>query len=334
MILRLEPSWQSGVWKKLLAEAVCDAQSLFSLLGLDDQAGVFCHQAGVDFKLRVPRHFVGLMARGDVDDPLLKQVLPVKDELVESPGFCVDPLAELSQNPLPGLVHKYKSRVLLVTTGACAINCRYCFRRHFPYEDNRLSASFEDSLDYIRCHPEVNEVIFSGGDPLLLPDSVLFRLVRAVAAVPHVRRVRFHSRLPVVLPQRVDGGFLSELSKLDVDVVLVVHCNHPQEVSGEMREALRCLQGLGVTLLNQAVLLKGVNDDAGVLGELSEVLFSCGVLPYYLHLLDKVQGAAHFEVCEQRALEIMEGLLGALPGFLVPRLVREVAGVGFKVPVF
>ena len=284
------------------------------------------------FPLRVPRCFVARMERGNPADPLLQQVLPRKIEYRAAPGFGADPVGDKQAMPLPGLLHKYHGRVLLVATGACAIHCRYCFRRHFPYGDAR-PGDWRGALDYIANDGSIREVILSGGDPLTLSDGRLADLTSGLDAIPHVKRLRIHTRLPVVLPARIDGDFMTWLTRLRLDKVMVIHANHPNELDDEATAALARLKAAGITLLNQAVLLQGINDDAAVLADLSERLFAAGVLPYYLHQLDKVQGAAHFEVDDERAMSIHRQLLIRLPGYLAPRLVREQAGEAYKSPM-
>jgi len=343
-------------WRRSLAGAVSTLGELLDLLELDpaDPAlglaaggaegdgagGGLVTAAQREFPLRVPRSFVARMRRGDPRDPLLLQVLPAAAEMAPAPGFTEDPLAEASASPVPGLLHKYQGRVLLVTTGACAVHCRYCFRRHFPYEEHRpWGEGWRRALDYVAADPTVEEVILSGGDPLAVADHKLAELATTAAAVPHLRRLRIHTRLPIVLPERVDDGLLGWLADgagmvtSRLRKVVVVHANHPREVDDEVLAALGRLRAAGVTVLNQAVLLRGVNDRVSVLRRLSEALFRAGVMPYYLHLVDRVRGAAHFEVDEVTARELVGGLTRELPGYLVPRLVREVPGVAAKVPV-
>ncbi len=296
-----------------------------------------------EFPLRVPRPFVDRMVPGDAQDPLLRQVLPTGEEMQPSDGFVIDPLTEGPASPVPGLLHKYRGRVLMVTTGACAIHCRYCFRRHFPYTEHSPhgdrpglatgGSPWQRALDYIAADNSIEEVILSGGDPLSSSDDKLASLADALTSIPHLRRLRLHTRLPVVLPERVDDRLLSWLRKGRLQKVVVLHINHGNEIDGSVAEAAAQLRNIGVTLLNQAVLLRGVNDSVEALVNLSQNLFEVGVMPYYLHLLDKVRGAAHFEVEESRAQRIFRDVLASLPGFLVPRLVREIPTAGSKMPV-
>lgn len=267
------------------------------------------------------------MCPGDPNDPLLRQVLPTKAEHAPVAGFSTDPLREAEATVAPGLLQKYAGRALLIATGACAVHCRYCFRRHFPYASHQQEANFE-AVEHIRADPTIREVILSGGDPLLLKDAHLGRLLARIGALPQVTRLRLHTRLPVVIPQRVTAALVDALAAVPQQVVVVLHFNHPNEIDADCRRALAALSGF--VLLNQSVLLAGVNDAAGVLAALSERLFEAGVLPYYLHLPDAVAGTAHFHVSEAQAGAIHRQLAASLPGYLVPKLVREVPGAAAK----
>lgn len=329
MIPHMLPTWQTE-----LANALTDPRELLTLLDLDEGLFPALKTASTEFPFRVTRSYAARMRKGDPDDPLLRQVLPTGLELRETPGFGGDPVGDLPSSMRPGVLYKYAGRVLLIATGACAIHCRYCFRRDFPYSDQQLTRSREDSaLEAIAQDSSIHEVILSGGDPLALGNERLAGLVRAIAAIPHVRRLRLHSRLPVVLPDRIDPQFLDLLGHSRPRIIMVIHANHGNELDPAVGAALALLARQGVTTLNQAVLLRGINDDATALIELSEKLFACGVLPYYLHLLDRARGTAHFEVPEARALELMEALRRQLPGYLLPRLVREQPGAPYKLPV-
>ncbi len=323
-----------SAWQRELAGAVRDPQELLQRLGLSGNPVSMA--AAQQFRLLVPHSYLQRMRPGAWDDPLLRQVLPVDAELQVVEGFQHDPVGDQYARVADGVLHKYHGRVLLVTTGACAVHCRYCFRRHFPYsESNPVKGEWEAALAYIRAQPDVQEVILSGGDPLALSDGRLALLFRQLRDIPHVTRIRFHSRLPVVLPSRIDEGFLRLLAQIPQQKVMVIHANHAQELAAwDVQQALAALHHAGVTLLNQAVLLRGVNDSVQAQVELSESLFAQRVLPYYLHLLDRVAGAAHFEVPESEALGLMAEIRQHLPGFLVPKLVREIAGEKAKVPVF
>ena len=267
------------------------------------------------------------MRRGDVRDPLLRQVLPVSREAESVVGYGRDPLEEANAAAVPGLLRKYHGRALLVASGACAVHCRYCFRRHFPYGEHRQTSGFP-ALDAVRRDRSISELILSGGDPLMLTDAHLKGLLVAAAAIEHIERIRIHTRLPVVIPQRVTGALREMLTALGKPVVVVFHFNHPNEIDADCAAALACLREL--TLLNQSVLLAGVNDDVDTLAGLSERLFANGVLPYYLHMPDRVAGTAHFDVPDGRAARLHRRLSARLPGYLVPRLVRETPGAASK----
>ncbi|MFC6634235.1 EF-P beta-lysylation protein EpmB [Microbulbifer taiwanensis] len=321
-------------WQEEMADLVTDPRELVRLLQLDVQQLPAALAAAGEFALRVPRAFLHRMRVGDPRDPLLLQVLPGAPELQSSPGYSADPLDEAAANPVPGVVHKYHGRLLLIAAGQCAINCRYCFRRQFPYGDNHLNRNqWMGALDYIRARTELREVILSGGDPLVLSDRQLGWLAAELAQIPQLDKLRVHSRLPIVAPSRVTDELIAWFAASRLQPVLVLHCNHANEIDAEVRAATARLRAAGVTLLNQAVLLRGVNDSTEALGALSEALFAAGVLPYYLHQLDRVQGAAHFEVEDEKALHLVEQLRCRLPGYLVPRLVREIPGKSSKSPV-
>jgi EF-P beta-lysylation protein EpmB len=314
-------------WQTELRRCVDDPAELLALLELPDSLLDGAKAGHQDFALRVPRPWLNRIKKGDPDDPLLRQILPLADELLQVPGFNTDPLAEADANHASGLIHKYTDRVLLILSGACAINCRYCFRRHFPYGDNQLGPSqWQAVLDYLQQHPQVSEVIFSGGDPLVTPDGRLQRMLNDLSRITHLKRIRIHSRLPVVIPQRVTDTLIDALTSTRLQPVLVVHVNHPQEVDAEVDSACRRLRQAGITLLNQTVLLRYINDNKSVQKMLSERLFSCGVLPYYLFVLDPVAGAAHFDIDDQQARRLVGELQSELPGYLVPRLAREIPG--------
>lgn len=304
------------------------------MLGLEHHADTLLPNGDTGFAVRVPREFIARMRHGDMDDPLLAQVLPRAAELLQTPGYQQDALGEHAARAARGVLAKYQGRALLVATGACAVNCRYCFRRHFPYGQETASSSrWRQAIEHIAGDTGVNEVILSGGDPLALATPKLAELTDGLARVGHVRRLRIHSRLPVVLPSRVDHGLLEWIRRLPWPVIMVIHANHANELDDSVAAACAMLRDAGVTLLNQSVLLRGVNDCSAALAALSEALFACGVLPYYLHQLDRVQGTAHFEVDDARALSLHKELRERLSGFLVPRLVREIAGEAAKTPL-
>ncbi len=327
-------SWQPALWQTELARAVKDPAELLRLLELSDDWLAQARRAAELFPLRVPRGFVARMRTGDALDPLLLQVLPLGRELETAAGFSADPVGDLAAMTVPGVLHKYHGRVLLVLTGACAVHCRYCFRRHFPYsEANPAAGQWSAALDYIRADPSISEVILSGGDPLALNDTRLAELVSQLDAIPHLRRLRIHTRVPVVLPERVDAALLNWMAATRLAVVMVLHVNHANELDGATRAAFAQLEGTGARLYNQSVLLRGINDTVQDLQELSEALFDARVTPYYLHLLDRVGGAAHFEVTQAHAQQLMHEVHTRLPGYLVPRLVREQAAAPYKIPM-
>lgn len=320
-------------WRKSLREAVTDPRELLALVGLSNHAD---HLPAGDagFALKVPRGFVARMRHGDPDDPLLRQVLPQRAECDEAPGFVDDAVGDLAAVREHGVLHKYESRALLIAAGSCAINCRYCFRRHFPYaEELAASHAWREAAACLAADVSIREVILSGGDPLVLSTQKLTEFTDTLRELPQVIRLRIHSRLPVVLPERIDDTFCEWLASLPLQRVMVLHANHPNELDASVGAACARLREAGTTLLNQSVLLHGINDEAGVLAELSERLFAFGVLPYYLHQLDRVRGTAHFEVPDARARELAGMLRARLPGYLVPRLVREVPGENAKRPL-
>jgi EF-P beta-lysylation protein EpmB len=322
-------------WQQILSESITSPEELLRCLELPPEQWLLGAKAGHElFSIRVPRPFLARMCKGDPADPLLRQVLPLQEETLSVPGYISDPLAEDGAIQTTGLIRKYRSRALLMVTGQCAVNCRYCFRRHFPYEEQRLSPrDREHVIETLSASPEINEVIFSGGDPLAVNDRLLVQWATAISAIPHIKRLRIHTRLPVVIPQRVCDTLLDWLSGVPMKTIIVVHINHPAEIDDSVRSALSCLRSAGATLLNQSVILSGVNDNVDVLEQLSEALFDAGVLPYYLHAFDPVQGAHHFDVEDETAKMLVRELLTRLPGFLVPKLVREVPGKESKTPV-
>ena len=320
-------------WRELWRDAITDPVELLRAVGLGERADLLPpDDAG--FALRVPRGFVARMRRNDPLDPLLLQVLPQRAEHDQVEGFTLDAVGDMASKAGHGVLHKYDGRALLIASGSCAINCRYCFRRHFPYGEEIAAASqWHEALAHVKADPSIRELILSGGDPLALATHKLEELTRGLADLPHVIRLRIHSRLPVVLPERVDDDFIGWLAAVPLQKVVVLHANHANELDASVDAACARLRAAGATVLNQSVLLRGINDDADALADLSERLFAAGVLPYYLHQLDRVQGAAHFEVNDNRALALMEALRARLPGYLVPRLVREVSGDASKRPL-
>lgn len=318
-------------WQTSLKNVVTDPAELLEILELPQSLLEQATKAAQLFPLRVPHEFIARMQRGKIDDPLLQQILPIAAEFSEQPGFTTDPLEESQASPSPGVVHKYRDRVLLILSGACAVNCRYCFRRHFPYGDNQLSGkNWQRALDYIRSKPEVQEVIFSGGDPLVTSDLRLTKMIADLEQIKSVQRLRIHTRLPVVIPSRITAELIHSMQNSRFDKVLVLHINHPQEINAQLQEAARRLRVAGITLLNQAVLLKGINDNDKIQSELSRALFKIGVLPYYLFLFDPVKGAGHFDIPMLRAQQIAAKMQESLPGYLMPRLAKEIPGQASK----
>ncbi len=323
-------SLQPPGWQQLWREAVTDPAELLDLLGLAPLKSRLATE-GMAFPLRVPRGYVGRMRHGDPTDPLLRQVLPLDEEDRIVPGFVLDAVGDLEARDAPGVLHKYAGRALLITTGSCAIHCRYCFRRHFPYgEELAARGQWREAVATISADPSLHEVLLSGGDPWSLSTAKLRELTDQLRAIPHLKRLRIHTRLPIVLPERIDTELCDWLRSLPWPVAVVVHANHAREIDRDVAAALARLRACGTTLLNQAVLLAGVNDSVDAQCELGETLFSAGVLPYYLHLLDRVQGAAHFEVDETAAKAIVAAMRARMPGYLIPRLVREMVGESSK----
>ncbi|MBD8524783.1 EF-P beta-lysylation protein EpmB [Pseudomarimonas arenosa] len=330
MIPSATPLAQPADWRQLYRESAISAADLLHSLALDADA-LQLAPADAQFPLRAPAPFRARMRIGDAADPLLRQVLPLIDETRRVPGFEFDAVGDLGSRGASGVLHKYHGRVLLIATGSCAIHCRYCFRRHFPYsEELAAKQSWAAALDYLRQHPDVSEVILSGGDPLALSTSKLRELTDGLIALGTIRRLRIHSRLPVVIPQRVDADLLDWLAGLPWPITLVLHSNHAQEIDDQVADVCARLRAAGTHLLNQAVLLRGVNDSIRAQLQLSEALWASGVLPYYLHLLDRTHGSAHFEVGESDARAIYAEMRRQLPGYLVPRLAREIAGEPHK----
>jgi EF-P beta-lysylation protein EpmB len=314
-------------WQQLWREAVTDPLELLALLGLPDHAEKLLPRSDTGFPMRVPRGFIARMRRGDPTDPLLLQVLPHAAELDEVPGFMRDAVGDLTARAARGVLHKYAGRALLIATGSCAVNCRYCFRRHYPYaEEIAASGRWSEAIEHLRADSSVSEVILSGGDPLSLSTAKLADLTGALAGIPHVRRLRIHTRLPIMLPERVDAELAHWIAGLPWPTAIVLHANHPGELDDDVADACARLRASGAILLNQSVLLRGVNDCADTLVALSERLFDCGVTPYYLHQLDRAAGTAHFEVDDANARALIGDLSKRLPGYLVPRLVREIPG--------
>lgn len=323
------PSWQES-YKNLITSP----RELLAQLELPEDLSLLDESAQKAFPLKLSQEYANRIKKGTLEDPLLKQVLPHLYESYDSAGFSTDPLDEQSFVKGTGVLQKYQHRALLVLTSACAIHCRYCFRRHFPYKDHRFSKKhIEDLLAPIQKDASIEEIILSGGDPLSVSDSLLEHLIASLNQMPQVTRLRIHTRLPMLIPSRITDGLLKALGSARAKVVVVLHINHAQEIDDEVQDACHKLSANSMMLLNQSVLLKGINDDVKTLAELSQRLFQMNVLPYYLHQLDKVAGAQHFEVPESDAKRILHDLMAKLPGYLVPKYVREVPGDAFKTPI-
>lgn len=318
-----------NTWQQDLRNAIRSPQDLCRQLGLPTPAVT---PLNTHFPTLVTQSFAARMRPCDPNDPLLLQALPRSEESQSIEGFVTDPVGDALVSPQRGVLHKYHGRILLIATGACAIHCRYCFRQHYPYAEQQLSRRVFDELDaYLSEHPSIEEVILSGGDPLLLSTEKLAALSERLQAHPNVKTLRLHTRLPLVLPSRIDEAFCQWLNQLPMKVVLVVHSNHANEWHSEdVTQAFQRLRQLGMHLLNQSVLLRGINDSMESLKALSLAMFEHGVLPYYLHQLDRVRGAHHFEVSEKQAIELLHALREQVPGYLAPRLVREESGKAAK----
>lgn len=314
-----------------MKDAVRDPAELCRLLGLPAEMAEAARAASRGFPLFVPRGYLARMRPGDPRDPLLRQVLPLADELADVPGFGVDPVGDAAATRQPGLLHKYAGRVLLVTTGTCAVHCRYCFRRHFDYDQSpRSLADWQPALDEIAADDTIHEVILSGGDPLTIVDATLAQLIDQLSAVSHLQRLRIHTRLPIVIPERVTDRLIDMLRRTRLTPILVIHANHANELDAHVAAALARMANAGIVLLNQAVLLRGINDTVAAQAALCERLVNLRVMPYYLHQLDRVAGAAHFEVPIATGRQIIDELRARLPGYAVPRYVAEVPGLAFK----
>ncbi|MBF0218276.1 MAG: EF-P beta-lysylation protein EpmB [Gammaproteobacteria bacterium] len=312
--------------------------SLLHALQLPENLSGTFQPTAAEFPLRVNAAFLQRIHPANPDDPLLRQVLPLTDERQPDPNYCDDAVGDLAASPSPGLIHKYHGRVLLLLTNSCPIHCRFCFRRNFPYRDHQLShRHLQQALDYITAHHEISEVVLSGGDPLMVSNQRLFEVIAALGKIPHLTTLRIHSRVPVVMPQRIDPELLNHLRELahtPLQPVLVIHCNHPQELGSAALTAIHQLKESGVVLLNQSVLLRGVNDSLTTLKTLSHTLFRNGVLPYYLHRLDHARGVSHFAVNPEKEAALVKSLQSQLPGYLMPKVVQDVAGTPYKAPYY
>jgi len=332
MISKTAPTLQCpNGWQAEMAAAIRDPAELLAILQLPDSLLEPAKAAAARFPLRVPHAFVQRMKTGDIHDPLLRQVLPLSMELEHHPDFRTDPVGDLYALATAGLIHKYHGRALLITTGACAIHCRYCFRRHFPYQEHLQAQNWPAIKAYLDTHPDITEIILSGGDPLSQSDKRLAELIDRLSNMPQLTTLRVHSRLPVVIPNRITPTLLHTLGNTRLRVVLVLHVNHPNEINPALADACRQLHEHHVHCLNQAVLLRSINDDVETLTLLSERLFDAGILPYYLHQLDPVDGAQHFHVSIERGLQLLSEVRSHLPGYLVPRYAQEIAGEKSKI---
>jgi len=321
-------------WQQAMRGAIRNSKDLCDRLQLNNETLRTSAEGETQFPVFVPLKFLSGMRLGDRNDPLLLQVLPREEETIVDPDFKFDPVGDSEVEKVPGLLHKYAGRVLLVLSGVCAVHCRYCFRRHYPYDTAPKSIErWLPALDYVRSDSSIHEVILSGGDPLTLIDASLSELVDHLDAIPHVTRLRVHTRLPVVIPQRVDTALCDWLERTRLSKWIVLHINHAQEIDSHLVDAIVRLQRTGATVLNQSVLLRGVNDSVDAMVELCERLVDCGVLPYYLHQLDRVSGATHYEVPRTEGLEIVSQMSKRLPGYAVPKYVVEIAGEESKTAI-
>ncbi|MBJ3814049.1 EF-P beta-lysylation protein EpmB [Shimwellia pseudoproteus] len=332
-IVTLNPSYRED-WIAQLGDVITDPDELLRILSLDDHPELL---AGRDarslFALRVPRSFAARMEPGNPNDPLLRQVLTAREEFMQLPGYSTDPLEE-QDNAIPGVLHKYQNRALMILKGGCAVNCRYCFRRHFPYNENQGNKrTWQGALDYFRQQPALDEIIFSGGDPMMAKDNELDWVISALENIPHIKRLRIHTRLPIAIPARITPELVARFERSRLQILLVNHINHANEINDAFRDGMARLRRAGVTLLNQSVMLRGVNDNPDTLADLSNALFDAGVMPYYLHVLDRVQGAAHYMISDDEAREIMRGLMQRVSGYMVPKLTREIGGEPSKTTI-
>lgn len=314
------------LWRKIQRDNFTRFDLLTQFLELNSEQ-VACLEKHPSFPINVPRRIAGKIQKGTLEDPLLKQFIPHQDEKISKENFNVDPVKDNAACRLPKLLHKYDSRLLILTTSACAMHCRYCFRQHFDYNTN---PGYESEIAYLQNQPHIKEVILSGGDPLSLSNASLKQLLSSIESISHLRRLRFHTRFPIGIPERIDAEFLEMLKSFKLQVWFVIHCNHPRELDNDILDALKKIQKIGIPVLNQTVLLKGVNDSLETLRELCETLVDHGILPYYLHQLDRVAGASHFEVPESKGLELIEGLTKTLSGYAVPKYVKEIGGEASK----
>ena len=337
LIIPLQPSLEKqNDWKAELAASIYSVSELFEILELDDPERLRQAEAASQlFAFRVNRSYVAKIQKGDPNDPLLRQILPLNAEFRSSPLYSADPLGELQSRKVPGVLHKYQGRLLLIATGACALHCRYCFRREYPYAAPGTAGSqWDRAIEYIEQDPSIHEIILSGGDPLTLSDKKLAKLCSRISSISHIKRLRIHSRLPIVLPTRITRELINAIHSDAHQTIVVTHSNHPNEIDSTVKQRVGRLKQSNITVLNQSVLLKGINDHPETLITLSERLFEAGILPYYLHLLDKVNGTEHFDIQESQAIELVNTIKKSLSGYLVPKLVREIQGEPNKITVY
>ncbi len=316
----------NATWQEQLKDTVNNIDTLCAALDLNPST--LNLNINPKFPIRVPKAYLNKISKNNPLDPLLLQVLPLNQELHITPNYCQDPLNEHKFLKAPGLIHKYKNRVLLTLTSACGIHCRYCFRQNFPYSENIIpNKNRQLQLDYIKNNSHINEIILSGGDPLCVNNKYLDNLFTDLSQIDHIKTIRFHSRMPIIIPDRIDTGFIDVLNNhKKFKIVLVTHCNHPNELDDTIKAKMELLIKNNITLLNQSVLLKNINNCPDILTNLSNKLFDYRIIPYYLHLLDKVQGVGHFDVDINEVKQIMHKVQSNLPGYLVPKLVREIPG--------
>tara|TARA_B100000214_G_scaffold343037_1_gene291242 strand:- start:235 stop:1239 length:1005 start_codon:yes stop_codon:yes gene_type:complete len=325
---------ESDLWKKSLKNAFKDLSELLSYLKIDEREANISFIQNAKFPFKVTREYASRIEKNNLNDPLLRQVLPIESEKISGNDYCKDPLNEtVIVDEDSSLIQKYNGRALLVTTGHCAIHCRYCFRKHYPYESHSGLKKNLEAIKQMQTRKDISEIILSGGDPLTLPDQMLSKIFSEIKKLKHIKRMRIHSRFPVVLPSRLTLNLLKILESQSIPIILVLHCNHPNEIDNEVAKYLKRTKMAGVTILNQSVLLKGINDCPEILRQLSEKLFENGALPYYVHLLDKVSGSEHFAVSDFSAKKIQAALYSELPAYLVPRFVKDIVGANSKVPI-
>ncbi len=317
-------------WRDLLRKNFTRREPLCDFLELDDKARAQILEKS-PFPLNLPLRLAAKIAKNTLDDPILRQFVPLQEEEQGAEGYNNDPVQEASFRKSSKLLHKYPARALLVTTSACAMHCRFCFRRHFDYDVS--SKSFENELQQIAEDTTLKEIILSGGDPLSMNNDALAQIINSIEKIPHVKRLRIHTRFPIGIPERIDSGLLDILGDTKLQVWMVIHCNHVNELDEDILSALRALLKRGIPVLNQTVLLKGVNDSLEAQQALAEKLIDNGILPYYLHQLDKVQGAAHFEVSESQGKTLIDALQERISGYGVPKYVREIPGKLSKTPL-